>query len=72
MEKREVGFLVTEEYISWINEIKEKIKGSQLKASVRVNVELLDLYWSIGKEIIDKQENAKWGDSTHKSIERRI
>lgn len=48
-EKREVGFLVTEEYISWINEIKEKIKRRQIKASVRVNAELLDLYWSSKK-----------------------
>lgn len=63
MAKGEVGFIVTEEYVSWIGKIKKKIKQSQIKASVKVNDELLDLYWNIGKEIVDKQENAKWGES---------
>lgn len=63
MAKKEVGFVVTEEYVAWINEIKMKIKQSQIKASVRVNDAMLDLYWNIGKDIIEKQETAKWGDS---------
>lgn len=61
--KKEVGFIVTEEYKIWIDDIKQRVKQSQIKASVKVNYELLDLYWNIGKDIVNKQEKAKWGDS---------
>lgn len=63
MAKREVEFVVTEEYRTWIEEIKGKIKSSQIKASVKVNYEMLDLYWQIGKDISEKQKYSKWGDS---------
>ncbi len=63
MVKKEVGFIVTEEYKIWIDDIKQRVKQSQIKASVKVNYELLDLYWNIGKDIVNKQEKAKWGDS---------
>ncbi|MDO5422286.1 MAG: DUF1016 N-terminal domain-containing protein [Eubacteriales bacterium] len=54
---------MTEEYAAWLSEIKKKIKQSQIKASVRVNDTLLELYWNIGRDIVEKQETAKWGDS---------
>ena len=63
MSKKENGFIVTEEYIQWINDIKNKIKQSQIKAAVKVNYELLDLYWNLGRELILKQKSTKWGDS---------
>lgn len=63
MAKREVGFVVTEEYKTWIEEIKSKIQSSQIKASVKVNYEMLNLYWQIGKDIFEKQKYSKWGDS---------
>ena len=61
--KSEVRFSVTEEYKVWINDIKKRIKQSQIKASVKVNYELLSLYWDLGRDIVEKQENARWGDS---------
>ncbi len=61
MASREVGFVVTEEYRSWINDVKMRIKQSQIKASVKINYELLDLYWELGRDIVSKQEHAKWG-----------
>lgn len=41
MGNREVGFIVTEEYRHWINEVKKRIRQSQIKASVKINYELL-------------------------------
>lgn len=63
MAGKEVGFVVTDEYRVWIENIKQKIKQSQIKASVKVNYAMLDLYWDIGKDIVEKQKNAKWGDA---------
>ena len=63
MAGREVGFIVDDEYKAWIENIKNRIKHSQIKASVKVNHEMLDLYWDIGRDIVAKQKNAKWGRS---------
>lgn len=63
MANREVGFAVNDKYKAWIEDIKDKIKHSQIKAAVKVNYELLNLYWDIGKDIVAKQKNAKWGDA---------
>ena len=63
MAGREVGFIVTDEYKIWIEDVKQKIRQSQIKASVKVNYALLDLYWDIGKDIVAKQKTAKWGDA---------
>ncbi len=63
MADREVGFVVDDEYKAWIENIKDRIKHSQIKASVKVNYELLDLYWDIGRDIVAKQKNAKWGEA---------
>ena len=63
MAGREVGFIVDDEYKAWIENIKNRIKYSQIKASVKVNHEMLDLYWDIGRDIVAKQKNAKWGEA---------
>ena len=40
------------EYKEWIGELKQRIRQSQIKAAVKVNTELLKLYWSIGGDIV--------------------
>jgi predicted nuclease of restriction endonuclease-like (RecB) superfamily len=49
------------EYVSALNSLKEKIRQARLKASISVNIQLLCVYWEIGKEILKQQENAGWG-----------
>ena len=41
----------------------KNIKNSQLKAAIKVNYELLNLYWELGKKITEKQKEYSWGDS---------
>jgi predicted nuclease of restriction endonuclease-like (RecB) superfamily len=49
------------EYASWLKELKTTIQKRQLKAAVAINYEIIMLYWELGNEIVQKQENAKWG-----------
>ncbi len=49
-------------YAAWLREIKVKIRRAQIKAALRVNTEMLNLYWDLGKMIVEKQTKAKWGD----------
>ncbi len=50
-------------YKRWIGELKKRIQSSQIKAAIKVNSELLDLYWQLGQEIILKQKESNWGDA---------
>lgn len=51
----------TKEYKEWLISLKSSIQKSQIKAAMAVNSQLIMLYWNLGKEIIEKQEKAKWG-----------
>ena len=51
----------TTEYKQWLNEIKQKFQSSQIKASIQVNSTLLEFYWNLGNEIVEKQKNSTWG-----------
>lgn len=51
----------SDEYRSWFVGLKQKIRQSQIKASIKVNTELLKLYWRMGKEISEKRMDSKWG-----------
>ncbi len=54
-------------YKEFLEEIKGRIREAQIRASLAVNKELVILYWSIGKSILDKQTVEGWGS---KIIER--
>jgi predicted nuclease of restriction endonuclease-like (RecB) superfamily len=49
------------EYRNWLKELKNKIKTSQIKASISVNTEMILMYWDLGRQIVGKKENTKWG-----------
>lgn len=45
---------------AFISEIKAKVRQAQYEALKAVNVQLIDLYWQIGKSISEKQSES-WG-----------
>jgi predicted nuclease of restriction endonuclease-like (RecB) superfamily len=53
--------LESEGYRQWISEIKDKIRSSQIKASLSVNSEMLKLYWDLGRSISEKLTKSNWG-----------
>jgi predicted nuclease of restriction endonuclease-like (RecB) superfamily len=50
-------------YKEWLESLKKKIQSAQLKAAIAVNSQLLQLYWELGRDIVHKQNQAKWGDA---------
>ena len=50
-------------YPDWLESVKLKIRSAQLKAAVQVNVEMIALYWDLGKQITEKQETEGWGNA---------
>jgi predicted nuclease of restriction endonuclease-like (RecB) superfamily len=49
------------DYKIWITSLKDKIRNAQIKASIAVNEQMIMLYLEIGKSIIQKQSEQKWG-----------
>lgn len=60
------------DYRQWIVELKERIRRSQIKAAVKVNSELLHLYWQMGSDIVAKQKNIQWGDGFLKRLSKDL
>ena len=56
------------EYSAWLKELKNRVRLVQIKAVVKVNSELLGFYWNLGRDIVDKQKNTKWGDGFLKRL----
>jgi len=49
------------EYIQWIHEIKERYRNTQIKAAVKVNSEQLLFNWLLGKDLVTRKAEEKWG-----------
>jgi len=41
--------------------LKTRVRSAQLKAAVAVNRELIQLYWDIGRLIVERQDEEGWG-----------
>ena len=62
IEKLQIGFIA---------EIKQKIRQAQYEALKAVNVELINLYWEIGKSISEKQSES-WGKSIVPTLSKEL
>lgn len=50
------------DYKKWLTDLKSRIQSAQIKAALKVNAELIALYWELGQEILTKEEKAFWGN----------
>ena len=53
---------IDNDYASWIKNLSLRFRQSQIKAAVKVNRELIQFYWELGRDIVDRQVEATWGD----------
>ncbi len=64
------------EYQSLLASLKHRIQEAQVRAGLAVNRELVLLYWSIGREILSRQQAQGWGakviDSLAKDLRREF
>ena len=49
------------DYRNFLLDLKEKVRRTQLKASMAANSVLIDFYWELGKEIIRLESGNHWG-----------
>ncbi|MEE1090502.1 MAG: PDDEXK nuclease domain-containing protein [Paludibacteraceae bacterium] len=49
------------EYVDWLTDLKRRYKQSQLRTAVKANSEVLEYYWNLGRDIVAKEAESKWG-----------
>lgn len=57
---KEITFHLDHDYKSFLSALKTQIKSSQFRAALAVNQEVINHYWYIGKQIIEKQKQKSW------------
>ena len=48
-------------YKELLGEIKNRIRQAQIKATLSVNAEMIEMYWDIGQMIHERQQQEGWG-----------
>ena len=61
-----------EDYKQWLTDLKSRIRQSQIKAAVKVNTELLHLYWDMGHDIVARQMESKWGSGFFEQLSKEL
>ncbi|MDD6015992.1 MAG: PDDEXK nuclease domain-containing protein [Prevotellaceae bacterium] len=62
------GMLADKEYVEWLADVKVRFRQSQIKASIRVNTDMLEFYWSIGRDLVALRAEERWGTGVVKQF----
>lgn len=49
------------DYANWIAEVKHRYRSAQVKAAVKVNAEKLLFNWQLGRDLVQKKAEERWG-----------
>ena len=67
MEKKVSGVVrihdvkIDQDYMQWLGEIKARYHNAQIKAAVRVNTEQLHFNWQLGRDLVIRKAEERWG-----------
>jgi predicted nuclease of restriction endonuclease-like (RecB) superfamily len=61
MNKNQLPLKKDEAYAELLVILKKQFKQAQIKATVQINQELLQYYWKLGAQIVERQQKSQWG-----------
>lgn len=67
MAKKSINIL-DKDYTRWVKELSTRYRKSQIKAAVKVNSEMLRYYWELGRDIVTKQAENKYGSNFYGTL----
>jgi len=50
-------------YEEFLGQLKERISTARLRAALAANRELIELYWHIGRSVVEQQKTKGWGNA---------
>lgn len=57
-----------DEYAVWIAEVKHRYRSAQVKAAVKVNAEKLLFNWQLGRDLVRKKAEERWGSGVVEQV----
>ena len=60
------------QFTQFVAEVKARIRAAQLEALRAVNKHLIDLYWNLGKMIVERQEEHGWGKAVVEKLSAEL
>lgn len=64
--------MISRDYKNWLTEIKHYIHSSQIKAAIKVNTELIKLYWRLGQDISELYASSTYGSDFYNTLSRDL
>ena len=61
IENQDIQKVAVPEFLEWVTTLKAKIRSARNKLAFSINSQVLELYWEIGREIAEKQQQSDWG-----------
>ena len=60
--------ILDKDYAQWVEDLSVRYRQSQIRASVKVNRELLRYYWELGRDIEEMHVEERWGQGIIKNL----
>lgn len=64
--------ILDKDYLEWVKQLSSRYKSYLIKASVHINSEQLKFYYSVGKDILEKQIDNKYGTKFYATLSRDL
>jgi predicted nuclease of restriction endonuclease-like (RecB) superfamily len=59
-------------YATLLQNLKKEISTARIRAHLSVNKEMINLYWSIGNQILERQKEEGWGSKVIENISKDL
>ena len=60
------------DYADWLADIKTRVVAARQRAALAANAELIQLYWQIGRDILQRQSAQGWGSKVIERLARDL
>lgn len=54
--------IANKEYVEWLHDLKLRFREAQNKAAIHVNIEMLQFYWRLGRDMCALHIEERWGE----------
>jgi predicted nuclease of restriction endonuclease-like (RecB) superfamily len=61
IKKKDASLPLDKNYRDFLTGIKERLKSAQIRAALAANSELINFYWDLGMDLLEKQKSFRWG-----------
>ena len=68
IEVKRHGVKLDSNYAEWLRELKNRYRQSQVKAAVKVNAEKLLFNWQLGRDLVMRKAEERWGSGVVEQV----